>query len=266
MTAAAALFSCQIIRNTQDTAEADVPPIADTETYAPVPDYGSISASDRDDGKTVICLDPGHGFRDVGCQSPYGFDEKDITLALTMKLKDQLEALGAEVILTHDGNEYPTADKIMSEADRLGIKYKADKMNENGVFDAYERSVWTNILDARQPIDLFVSIHVNSITDHPEINGFSIDYYESNPSVGFLRSLSGGLKKMLRGEFDREARIYEDSYEEAYVVTKYTNVPSILVETGYATNGEDAENLQNESWQNRFAESFAEKLTEYIGS
>lgn len=228
-------------------------------------DYGSVSAADRDDGKTVICLDAGHGFGDVGCQSPYGFDEKDITIKLTKKLKAQLEKGGAAVVLTHDGETFPSVDEICSAADRLGIRYDAGKMEDNSVFSAYERSVWLNVLDAKEHFDLFVSIHVNSIENNTEINGFSLDYYEGNPSLGFMRALCGSLEEMLNEEYGKEVRVFEDNYEEAYVVNKYTNAPSVLIETGYATHEKDAADLQNEEWQDGFVSHLSDVILRYTG-
>lgn len=264
--AAASLISCTLRESSLGGDDTVIVHGTDTETAANLSDYGTITPDARNDGKTVICLDAGHGFGDVGCTSPYGFYEKDITIEITNKIKEQLEASGATVIMTHDGETFPDADEIRAEADRYGIKYKAEKLQSGTVFDAYERSVWTNVLDLREPdpIDIFVSIHVNSITDHPEVNGFSIDYYENNPAVGFLRNLSNSLSTVLTDKFGKEVRVFEDNYEEAYVVTKYTNVPSILVETGYATNANDAADLQNSEWQQSFAENISAVLLDYI--
>ena len=261
LTTAVSLFACSLKTPSDDADKTDTDTTVAT---PPLSDYGGVSINDRNDGKTVICLDAGHGFDDVGCESPYGFYEKDITLEITNRLKECLEEKGATVLLTHDGEAFPSSSEIMMSADQLGIKYKIDKIEENNIFSAYERSVWLNIADVCEHVDLFVSIHVNSIEDHPEISGFSIDYYEDNPSAAFLKELCGDMGEMLEDKFSSEVRIFEDNYEEAYVVNKYTNVPSILIETGYATNKNDASNLTNENWQQSFAENLADVLMDYF--
>lgn len=263
LSAASALFSC-ILREADTDAETEETSGEPDITEAILSDYGNTTGNMRDDGKTVICLDAGHGFGDVGCQSIYGFDEKDITLVITKKLQAQLEKKGAEVVLTHDGESYPDENEILASASALGINADPDKIKDNDIFSAYERSVWLNVLDETHHFDLFVSIHINSIEDHPEISGFSVDYYEKNPSVGFLRRLTEGIENMLTDKFSSEVRIFEDNYEEAYIVNKYTNAPSILIETGYATNQSDAADLQNGVWQDKFAESLADVLMEYL--
>ena len=56
------------------------------------------------DGKLVVMVDAGHGFGDVGTTSDYlGAYEKDVNLVMALKLRDRLEKMGVEVILTHDG-------------------------------------------------------------------------------------------------------------------------------------------------------------------
>lgn len=75
----------------------------ETTAAEPDPAYGTVRAEDRDDGVLRVLLDAGHGFGDVGCQSPYGFDEKDLTIIFARLLADELKERGAEVYLTHDG-------------------------------------------------------------------------------------------------------------------------------------------------------------------
>ena len=270
--ATVSLVSCRAILSdleSSDTADKTDTHIdsTDSSTVTSPPltsDYGGVTPEDRDDGKTVICLDAGHGFGDVGCEFPDGTYEKDVTLEITGRLKKCLEDRGAVVLLTHDGITFPSSDEIMRSADQMGIKYKVDKIENNDIFSAYERSLWLNVMDVAEHVDLFVSIHVNSIENHPEISGFSIDYYENNPSVGFLVALCGDVGAMLEDEFSREVRIFADNYEDAYIVNKYTDAPSILIETGYATNKSDAANLKDKNWQQNFAENLADVLMDHL--
>ena len=66
------LFSlCACTGKEEENTAAD-----ETTAAEPDPAYGSVRAEDRDDGVLRVLLDAGHGFGDVGCQSPYGFDER----------------------------------------------------------------------------------------------------------------------------------------------------------------------------------------------
>ena len=89
----------------------------------------------------TIVLDPGHGGEDPGAIGVAGVAEKDLTLEIAHRLRDELLALdpSLNVLLTREGDTYPTLE---------------------------ERTHLSNMVDA----DLFVSIHFNA-AENPEANG-----------------------------------------------------------------------------------------------
>ena len=134
-------------------------------------------------------------------------------------------------------------------------------MEENDLFGKYERAIWENVLAEKYSLDMFVSLHVNSIED-PEFRGASVDYCADNPYTDLLRYFSDTLSKTLTDKnLSADFRIYEDVPEEAYVVTKYATVPSVLIEAGYATNPDDAALLTDEKWRESFAEALCGVIT-----
>jgi N-acetylmuramoyl-L-alanine amidase len=71
----------------------------------------------------TIVIDPGHGGEEVGAQGPTGVLEKDVTLALTRKLRAALASrLGAQVFLTRDDDRPLDLD----ERAAIANSYKAD--------------------------------------------------------------------------------------------------------------------------------------------
>jgi len=68
---------------------------------------------DRDEGfvaetslaGTVVAIDPGHGGQDVGVVSPSGSREKDLTLAVGLRLAELLRAEGGRVVLTRESDQ-----------------------------------------------------------------------------------------------------------------------------------------------------------------
>jgi len=52
-----------------------------------------------------VTIDPGHGGSDLGCVSPGGVAEKDVTLTLGRRLAELLRAEGCRVHLTRDADE-----------------------------------------------------------------------------------------------------------------------------------------------------------------
>lgn len=253
---AGTLFSCRSAE--QDTPESTV---EQTPADADFPRTGKDNIT--------VCIDAGHGFGDVGC-GPAFIDayEYEITLLMAKLLQDKLEQEGITVILTHDGKTFPASGEITSQADQYGLTYKPENMVDNDVFSAYERVIWENVLDRQTDggLDLFVSLHVNAIEDHPQASGMSIDYCEDNPSLLFLRGFSKDLKKAyLDAGLTESFTVFEDSYEDSFIVTKYTEVPSVLIEMGYSTNTEDAKKLRNETWQDQFASLLCERICYAFG-
>lgn len=251
------LISCAETQNPNDAIQTNTP------------DSEAEDFPHQNKDHITVCIDPGHGFGDVGC-GPALLDtyEYEITLSVAKLLQKKLEDKGVTVILTHDGKSFPSASDITAKADKYNLEYKPENMVDNNVFSAYERVIWENVLDQqiKGGLDLFVSLHVNSIENAAHVSGMSIDYCEDNPNKEFLSAFSKLLEKTyLDAQLTSKFTIFEDTYEDSFIVTKYTQVPSVLIEMGYSTNKKDAADLCSQSWQNQFAALLAEKICFALG-
>jgi uncharacterized lipoprotein YddW (UPF0748 family)/N-acetylmuramoyl-L-alanine amidase len=184
--------------------------------------YGSLS------GVTIL-LDPGHGGSDDGAIGPLGprYSEKVINLNTALKLRDELQALGATVLMTR------TSDITVSLADRLAQSRKAKP-------------------------DMFLSVHANSMEDNVDISkiyGFSVHYKEA-----LAKSLSEAVLSGARavGRVDKGIR-----YNNFYVV-RGTWAPSMLLENGFVPNPNEFETLISDSEQSRLAKSIAGSIAQYF--
>ncbi len=71
----------------------------------------------------TIVIDPGHGGKEVGARGPGGTLEKDVTLAIARRLRDQLvDALGVRVFLTRNQD----AEVELDTRTAIANNYKAD--------------------------------------------------------------------------------------------------------------------------------------------
>lgn len=220
-----------------------------------------------DNNNRHILLDPGHGFDDNGCTSKYmaGKYEKDISLAVVKMLKAELESMGYTVSLTHDGISYIDEPVLISKLSSLGLEYKPDKIIDNNIYHAYERTMYANIINKSTPVSAFVSIHVNSNQDSAALSDFTLDYCAANSSSAYSEKLVDSVLDALKSQFpQREQRRYADSWEEAFIVTKYSEMPSFLIEMGYATTPSDAAQIIDPSWQKQFADSLAKGIDSYF--
>ena len=175
----------------------------------------------KDTAKGVlVMIDPGHGERVPGCVID-DVMEKDITLAVSLKLRDVLQAAGATVKMTReDDSFYPR------------LKERGKMAN-----DAHA--------------DYFISIHCNSYTEDSSIRGFESYFYGEDG-----KKLSKAMVKAAKA-----AGIpAPDSKYGNFQVLRDTKMPSVLVEIGYMTNPEELQDMCDEDYQQKLAEAIARGL------
>jgi N-acetylmuramoyl-L-alanine amidase len=177
----------------------------------------------------TIMLDPGHGGSESGAIGPLGtrYPEKTINLSTALKLKSELEALGATVRMTR------VSDVTVSLAARLEASRKLKP-------------------------DMFLSIHANSMEDNVDISriqGFSAHYKEvlARPLSEVLVAAASEAGRRNRGI----------SYDNFYVV-RGTWTPSMLIETGFVPNPSEFELLTGDSDQGKLAKSIAASIAQYF--
>lgn len=178
----------------------------------------------------TIMLDPGHGGSETGAIGPLGykFPEKAINLQSALKLKVELEKLGAIVLMTR------TTDITMSLTERLTSSRKAKP-------------------------DLFISIHANSMSENVDISkidGFSV-FYREDLAEPFAQTLFSSTLESLK-------RNSHGIYAKNFYVIRGTWTPSILIESGFVPNPNEFEWLTNENEQVNLAKSFSEAIVKYF--
>lgn len=195
----------------------------------------------------TICVDPGHGFVDGGTGDGVfedGVLEKDINLAVSKLLVEELEILGYNTIMTHDGVNMPVGD-----------------VDKNHIFNVSERSAYANTLD----IDYYVSIHVNAIED-TSVYGMQI-YYEQNGNKvnNWSEEIAQDIAESLEATFPdyKKPQIWDDKTLE---VTRETKAAASLIEIGFCTNEVDRNNMINPDWQDIFARAVAKGINEFFSN
>lgn len=185
-------------------------------------------------GKTIV-IDAGHGGHDAGAMrrlpAPKGQQgafvmEKDVNLAVSLKLAAKLKAKGATVVMTRN------TDVFVSLADRATMS--------NGV----------------QP-DLFLSVHSNAHNDRT-MDGIETYYTHSSsqcPAERIQNALVTGLPET--GNWVRQRGLY---------VTNHATVPAVLAEIGYLSKPSKLKLLNTPSYQDRVASALAQGVVDYFGS
>lgn len=179
-----------------------------------------------------IVIDPGHGGVDSGASSN-SVIEKEITLAISMKLVDLLQKYGAIVTLTRDSDiDYYTRGKGGKRNDLLK---RIDIMEKSGA-------------------ELFISIHCNAF-HAGDLSGAQVFYspkFEQNKIVA--ERLQSAIQEFPQGN-KRQAK--EDLH---ILLLNGIKMPGVLIETGYVTNQQEATLLADHSYQQKLVEHIAKGL------
>lgn len=202
-----------------------VPPPA-TQTAAPAPQTPAPSTPPVPTNRRVVVIDAGHGGSDPGAVGIGGLREKDVVIDISRQVSQILERNGVTVVMTRQD------DRTIDLAPRTQL---ANRVNAN----------------------LFVSIHANAINmSRPDVNGLETYYYSSGQRLAqtIHRSMLRSFTNM-RDRGVRRARFY---------VLRHSNMPAVLVETGFVTGRDDARMLANPTERTRMAEAIAQGILQYI--
>jgi len=176
--------------------------------------------------KALVVIDAGHGGDDPGARSIGGFYEKDINLAVALKVADLLEQRGIGVVLTRQQDRF------------IELEERANIAN-------------------RRNADLFVSIHSDSNPDRSR-QGFTVFVARAASPEAYRAATCIGQAMAATGTDSHGVR------EADYKVLVNTSGPAVLVEMGHLSNVQDTARLRDPAWQNRLAQAIAAGILTYV--
>ena len=178
-----------------------------------------------------ILLDPGHGsVNDLGARGPTGYPEKDVTLIVSKLLRDELEARGATVYLTREGDD---------------DLYPQDRVDQ---------------IEQIEP-DLALSVHYNALPDNGDaLNtaGVGMFWYHAQS-----HSLAAFLHDYLVEQLERESY---GVYWNNLALTRPSVAPSVLLELGFMINPTEFEWITDPDAQIELAETLADGIAAWVES
>jgi N-acetylmuramoyl-L-alanine amidase len=196
----------------------------------------------KDKNKDItIAIDAGHGGIDPGKVGINDALEKDINLAIALKLERNLSQNGINVVMTRTDD-----DGLYEESD-----------TNKKVTDMKKR---LEIIESANPL-LAVSIHQNSYPE-PSVSGVQVFYYkDSIKSKEAATIMQAQMIKTLKPEKQREAKD-----NSSYYLLKKTSVPIMIVECAFMSNPTEADLLTQENYQEKVAWAVYLGVMEYINT
>jgi len=197
---------------------------------------------------TTICLDAGHGGKDMG-EHVGGVEEKKYTLLLAKELQDQLTRAGFEIVMTRTG------DSAVGLPDRTEIA-------------------------RRRKADLFVALHFNSSpSDRNAVRG--VETYCLTPAgatssntqgEGDTRWLSanGNDEKNMQLAFQLQKSLVrgigaEDrSVKRArFQVLREADMPAVLIEGGFLSHPTELKRILDPAYRRKMARAIVDGILAY---
>jgi N-acetylmuramoyl-L-alanine amidase len=271
-----------------DTAAAPAAPVAPVAPVAPEVRPAPEKAVPRAPEKTAradprrpgaarmitIAIDPGHGGEDPGARGPNGTWEKNVTMAISRKLKERIEQEpNMRALLLRDGDFFMPLHTRVIKARRanadLFVSVHADAFTSpeargSSVFALSERgatSVAANWLARKEnEADLIGGVNIDVPDQYLKQTLFDLSQTATiNDSLRLAKAVLtevGGINKLHKNHVE----------QAGFAVLKSPDIPSILVETAFITNPDEERRLNDEGYQKKMADAIFAGIKRYFAA
>ncbi|MDZ7924139.1 MAG: N-acetylmuramoyl-L-alanine amidase [Marinagarivorans sp.] len=225
----------------------------------------------------IIAIDAGHGGEDPGAIGPQKLREKDVVLAIARHMATLVNATpGYKAKLIRDGDYYIALGARRNKARDLRadlfVSIHADAfknpkargasvfaLSRHGATSETARFLATKENDA----DLIGGVGGVSLNDKDDVlAGVLVD-------LSMTATLSNSLQvgASVLGQMGRIAQLHKKHVEQAgFMVLKSPDVPSILVETGFISNPQEAAKLATTSYRQFMAKAIFDGVQKYFNA
>jgi N-acetylmuramoyl-L-alanine amidase len=253
-------------------------PVVATAPAVPVtPTRPAIKLTPVPNGKRniVIAIDAGHGGEDPGASGPRGQHEKDVVLQIAKELQRQINAeQGFRAELTRTGDYFIPLRGRTEIARKKGadlfVSIHADAAPSSAAFGASvfalsergatsETARW--LADTENRSDLIGGAGNVSLDDKDRmLAGVLLDL---SMTASLTSSLNVGQKVL--SNIGQVTPLHKRRVEQAgFMVLKSPDIPSILVETGFISNSNEANKLQSSGHQQALARSIRTGVKQFF--
>jgi len=220
----------------------------------------------------TIVIDPGHGGEDPGALGRLGSREKDITLTISKRLKDLIDAEpDMRAVLTRDGDFYVPLQTRVDKA----RKVKADlfvSVHADAFIRTTARGSSVFALSERRATSEAARWLAKKENEADLVGGVNIDVKDKYLAQTLLDlSQTATIDHSLRlgtavlGALGQVNTLHKAQVEQAsFAVLKSPDVPSILVETAFISNPEEEKRLNDEAYQDQLARAILGGIKRYF--
>jgi N-acetylmuramoyl-L-alanine amidase len=223
----------------------------------------------------TVVIDPGHGGKDHGCNGATNSKEKNVTLAVALKLGEKIKKAfpNVQVIYTRNTDVFVELHK---RAEIANIN-KADlfiSIHCNAAVTAKEKAIGSETYTLglhRAEENLEVMKRENDVILLEENYKANYDYDPYSPENHIINSLiqnkyleqSINFATKIEREVILSKRKSRGVKQAGFAVLRGATMPAVLVETGFLTNSTEEKILASKEGQNQVAEAIFNAFKAY---
>jgi N-acetylmuramoyl-L-alanine amidase len=217
-----------------------------------------------------VVIDPGHGGHDPGAVGASGVQEKDVVLAIALKLRALVkEELGLDVVMTRSTDIFIP----LEERTAIANKVNADLFLSVHANAAANRSAagietyYLNLAKTDKVAQLAAKENGTSLEKVSVLQAILFDLmanYKLNDSAHLADEVQKSLHKKIRNHYS-DVKNLGVKQGPFYVLVGAT-MPSILVEAAFLSNAQEEARLKDSAYLDMTAEGILEGMRSYISS
>lgn len=217
-----------------------------------------------------IVVDPGHGGHDPGAVGPSGLQEKDVVLAIGLKLRELFrDELGLDVVMTRSTDVFIPLEERTAIANKVNADLflsvhanAAPNRNASGI-----ETYYLNLAKTEKAAQLAAKENGTSLEKVSVLQAILFDLmanYKLNDSAHLADEVQKALHIKARTQY---ADIKNLGVKQGpfYVLVGAT-MPSILVETAFLSNVQEEAHLKDPAYRDLTAEGILDGVRAYISS
>ena len=228
-------------------------------------------ANDAPAKSNLVVLDPGHGGKDPGAVAN-GIREKDVNLAIAIRIESALKSKGIQAVLTRRTDVY------------LGLAERTEIANKHNA--AAFVSIHANALPpgrSARGFEIYImalptdkdALELAKIENRELVDG-KIDTAVSDRRTQLLLSILGDMQQnnKIIESTDFAEVLYKAGNQSGlpmrrvaqapFYVLRGAAMPAVLLETGFLTDRDEARLLSNSGYQQKIADSMALGIINYM--
>ena len=223
----------------------------------------------------VVAIDAGHGGEDPGALGPRGIQEKQVVLQISKKLRAEIEKKkGFKGLLVRKGDYYMAHRKRTEFARENGadlfVSIHADAFTSSKVSGASiytlsgggaESEMGRFLANRANESDLFSGAGTISIKGRADdVAKTIVDMIMDGKTLFSVKAGNAVLSRL-----QQATKLHKKQVEKAgFLVLKTSDIPSILVETGFISNPREARRLSQKDHQNRLSKAIAAGIWDFF--